>query len=374
MSDSSNSFWQALPALKERQRRTGLLAALVLGLAVLVLVDGLQALMRAGSYHLDIVAGQGTMLSGPIGIDKPRDSDLLVSVTPEGAPLSFRLDGFFASYWFGNGMWRGEIVAEQGATPGTYALSVRVRGTPASATQRYEVTVWSDAASLRQGAYSLTVSLLGFNPFWLSGILACIGVVPGLLSFLSGRRIVRLLWYAGFSEVFRTEARKDGSLMLWCSGSKKEGPAEGALCEVVDAGGQLLGRARLEKRPPPAWNCGWLPGNCPTAKSRKAATCVCPHRATESFAQKDRMEGFPAGRPFFIVCELRPRAGLFGMSRPGREGGRCSAVSRKKGRRGGNSVMPATRPVPPSPACPACRRGGHGLHLQSAVALPWQLS
>ena len=152
MSDSSNSFWQALPALKERQRRTGLLAALVLGLAVLVLVDGLQALMRAGSYHLDIVAGQGTMLSGPIGIDKPRDSDLLVSVTPEGAPLSFRLDGFFASYWFGNGMWRGEIVAEQGATPGTYALSVRVRGTPASATQRYEVTVWSDAASLRQGA------------------------------------------------------------------------------------------------------------------------------------------------------------------------------------------------------------------------------
>ena len=52
MSDSSNSFWQALPALKERQRRTGLLAALVLGLAVLVLVDGLQALMRAGSYHL----------------------------------------------------------------------------------------------------------------------------------------------------------------------------------------------------------------------------------------------------------------------------------------------------------------------------------
>ena len=145
-------------------------------------------------------------------------------------------------------MWRGEIVAEQGATPGTYALSVRVRGTPASATQRYEVTVWSDAASLRQGAYSLTVSLLGFNPFWLSGILACIGVVPGLLSFLSGRRIVRLLWYAGFSEVFRTEARKDGSLVFWCSGSKKEGPAEGALCEVVDAGGQLLGRARLEKK------------------------------------------------------------------------------------------------------------------------------
>lgn len=204
--------------------------------------------MRAGSYHLDIVAGQGTMLSGPIGIDKPRDSDLLVSVTPEGAPLSFRLDGFFASYWFGNGMWRGEIVAEQGATPGTYSLSVRVRGTPASATQRYEITVWSDAASQRQGAYSLTVSLLGFNPFWLSGILACIGIVPGLLSFLSGRRIVRLLWYAGFSEVFRTAPQKDGSLLLWCPGSKKEGPAEGALCEVVDADGQPLGRARLEKK------------------------------------------------------------------------------------------------------------------------------
>ena len=92
------------------------------------------------------------------------------------------------------------------------------------------------------------MSLLGFNPFWLSGILACIGIVPGLLSFLSGRRIVRLLWFAGFSEVFRTAPQKDGSLLLWCPGSKKEGPAEGALCEVVDADGQPLGRARLEKK------------------------------------------------------------------------------------------------------------------------------
>lgn len=248
MTDTTPSFWQQLPVLKERQRRTGLLAALVLGLAVLVLVDGLQALMRSGSYHLDIVAGQGTMLSGPVGIDKPRDSDLLVSVGPEGAPVGFRLDGFFASYWFGNGMWRGEIMAEPGATPGTYTVSVRVRGTPASATQRYEVTVWSDAASLRQGAYSLTVSLLGFNPFWLSGILACIGVVPGLLSFLAGRRIVRLLWQAGFTEVFRTAPQPDGSLLLWCSGSKKEGPAEGRSCDVVDAEGRLLGQALLEKK------------------------------------------------------------------------------------------------------------------------------
>ena len=248
MSDTPLSFWQTLPALKERQRRTGLLAALVLGLAVLVLADGLQGLMRAGSSHLDIIAGQGTMLSGPIGIDKPRDSDLLVSVAPEGAPLAFRLDGFFASYWFGNAMWRGEIVAEHGAAPGTYTLSVRVRGTPANATQRYEITVWSDAARLRQGSFSLTVSLLGFNPFWLSGILACIGIVPGLLSFLCGRRIVRLLWQAGFSEVFRTAPQKDGSLLLWCPGSRKEGPAEGALCEVVDAGGRRLGRARLEKK------------------------------------------------------------------------------------------------------------------------------
>lgn len=268
MSDTSPSLWQRLPSLKERQRRTGLLAALVLGLAVFVLVDGLQALMRSGSYHLDIVAGQGTMLSGPIGIDKPRDSDLLVFVSPEGAPVCFRLDGFFASYWFGNGMWRGEIVAEPGATPGTYGLSVRVRGTPASATQRYEVTVWSDAASLRQGAYSLTVSLLGFNPFWLSGILACIGVVPGLFSFLAGRRIVRLLWYAGFSEVFRIAPRPDGGLTLWCSGSKKEGPAEGTLCEVVDAEGRSLGKARLEK---------------------KAATCMELHlpAAGEALAARD---------------------------------------------------------------------------------------
>ena len=115
------------------------------------------------------------------------------------------------------------------------------------------------------------MSLLGFNPFWLSGILACLGVVPGLLSFLSGRRIVRLLWHAGFSEVFRTAPQKDGSLLLWCSGSKKEGPAEGSLCDVADAEGRVLGQARLEKKaatcmelrlPAGALSEGEVPENC----------------------------------------------------------------------------------------------------------------
>ena len=312
-------------------------------------------------------------LSGPIGIDKPRDSDLLVSVAPEGAPLAFRLDGFFASYWFGNAMWRGEIVAEHGAAPGTYTLSVRVRGTPASATQRYEITVWSDAASLRQGSFSLTVSLLGFNPFWLSGILACIGIVPGLLSFLCGRRIVRLLWQAGFSEVFRTASQKDGSLLLWCPGSRKEGPAEGALCEVVDAGGRRLGRARLEKKA--AWNGAWLPGTCRHPASRKAAMCGFPHRATDVFPLvKGAWRGSPAGGPFSVSCGgpdvWRPYAGRSfrqGHARGGQAPPGVSGSGLGEGRRAREQRLPrkASRSAVP---CPACRRGGHGLHLPGAVA------
>ena len=183
MSDTPFPSGRHCRPLKERQLRTGLLAALVLGLAVLVLADGLQGLMRAGSSHLDIIAGQGTMLSGPIGIDKPRDSDLLVSVAPEGARRWLSAwTAFLPATGSATPCGAARSWRSTGAAPGTYTLSVRVRGTPASATQRYEITVWSDAASLRQGSFSLTVSLLGFNPFWLSGILACIGIVPGLLS------------------------------------------------------------------------------------------------------------------------------------------------------------------------------------------------
>lgn len=217
MSDSSNSFWQALPALKERQRRTGLLAALVLGLAVLVLVDGLQALMRAGSYHLDIVAGQGTMLSGPIGIDKPRDSDLLVSVTPEGAPLSFRLDGFFASYWFGNGMWRGVVSTPPDAAPGHYNLTVGFRGGGGS--QSYDVVIWPDAAAQQAGALSFVRSRTGLSPLYLAPALALAGVAAGLLTWLSGRAAAALLRRHGLSEIFRIQTVKNAQgtfYRLWC--------------------------------------------------------------------------------------------------------------------------------------------------------------
>ena len=87
------------------------------------------------------------------------------------------------------------------------------------------------------------------------------------------------------------------------------------------------------------------------------------------------MEGFPAGRPFFIVCELRPRAGLFGMSRPGREGGPVSGCLPEEGppgreQRHAPQRAPFRRPPPVLLAAGAAM----GYTCKAPWLLSWQLS
>ena len=124
--DSRNPLpWREQARRIARVRRwSGALAALLLCLAALTLVDGLVALMRAGSTRIELIAGQSESLSGPVSSKNPVPEDLRLRLTPETAPVEFRLEGFFPSYWFGNGMWRGVVSTPPGATPGRYGLTV----------------------------------------------------------------------------------------------------------------------------------------------------------------------------------------------------------------------------------------------------------
>ena len=128
--DSRNPLpWREQARRIARVRRwSGALAALLLCLAALTLVDGLVALMRAGSTRIELIAGQSESLSGPVSSKHPVPEDLRLRLTPETAPVEFRLEGFFPSYWFGNGMWRGVVSTPPGATPGRYGLTVGFRG------------------------------------------------------------------------------------------------------------------------------------------------------------------------------------------------------------------------------------------------------
>lgn len=144
---SATELWQSLRRYRRIQRFWGGCAALLLAVALLGLLDGVQALMRLGADHLEILPGGSETLSGPCPFKNPLNSDIQARFTPENAPLHFSLEGFFAGYWFGNGMWRGEVRAEPEAGPGRYELRIAFKGAAAQSAQKYVLLLRADEAS-----------------------------------------------------------------------------------------------------------------------------------------------------------------------------------------------------------------------------------
>jgi Glucose-6-phosphate isomerase len=68
------------------------------------MLDGLQGLVRSGADVIEVLPGGSVPISGPLTIKNPVNSDLNAQFSPANPSLSYDLEGFFAGYWFGNGM------------------------------------------------------------------------------------------------------------------------------------------------------------------------------------------------------------------------------------------------------------------------------
>lgn len=244
--------WDACLGVRARQRFWGTVCAVLLALALLALVDGLQGLARNGSDVLELLPGDSVSLSGPLTVKNPVNNDLRVRFTPQNSLLSYELEGFFAGYWFGNGMWRGRVNADVAARPGRYALQIDFRGAPASAVQRYVVVVHADGAAMRAASPSFARRISGHNPFVLAAFGGVLALLTGLILLRLGCRYIRLLAALGCGEIVRVrwEAPEAGgatSFRIWCQLYGLRAPAKGTACAVYDGQGRYLCKARADE-------------------------------------------------------------------------------------------------------------------------------
>ncbi|MDE5879788.1 MAG: hypothetical protein K2G99_07200 [Desulfovibrio sp.] len=239
-------LWQAAARARSLQHGIGLASGLLLAVALLGLFDGLLAEMRGGTNQLELLPGESLTLSGPAALKNPVSSDLVARFTPADAPLRFSLEGFFTGYWFGNGMWRGEVMAEPDAAPGSYGLRVSFKGALGQAPQVYTLIVHADEAAGRAASLSYLRRWLDIAPFKLAALAGGLGVLLGAATYAFGRRHVRLLAGLGCSEVYRA-ALAGESVRLWCLAARALAPRPGTVRMVLDADGALIGEARVEQ-------------------------------------------------------------------------------------------------------------------------------
>lgn len=231
------TIWNKACVFRKLQHICGFLSAIFFSVALLSLFDGLQAKMRSGPQELDLLAGEGLLISGPCPVKNPVMSDVLSHWAPEDAPAAFLLEGFYTGYWFGSGMWRGEIKAQDSAKTGSYKLTISFKGAPAQSRQSYIVNIYENLAAHCAGSKAFIFKFLNINSFLLASILAPFAIGFGICTYICGRKYAGELSKLGLFEIYRVDS---GTKTAWCLPPKKLVPKSKTECKVYSAEGLYL--------------------------------------------------------------------------------------------------------------------------------------
>lgn len=242
--------WTEWHRLRGIQQTLGRIGAVFMLCATLMVVDGVQGLMRHGADVVELVPGQAESLSGSCPFKNPIASDLKVTL-PDTAPLRFELEGFFVGYVLGSGMWRGHIIADKTAQPGEWRMRVGFKGTGGQG-MGYRVIVYANEQERENAAPSYIKRFLGLNSFWLAGSLVLASLVTGFVTFRFGRSALLLLRSLGYSEIYRVAPGKDGQQHSYCLDFPGHRALQvGEALDVIDQQGNPQGQVHVvtvEKR------------------------------------------------------------------------------------------------------------------------------
>lgn len=239
---SDSQAWQNARRAHKYQKLFGAFSGICFAVALVALLDGLAAQMRAGNNAFSILPGESVILSGPTALKNPLASDMAARFTPPDAPLSFKLDSFFTGYWFGSGMWRGSITALPTAAAGRYELAIFFPQAPAQNAQHYAFTIFSSPAAMRRASLSLLTRLCGINPFLLAAASLGVALGAGALTYIFGRAYALDLRSLGLAQIWLAKGAE-----IWCIVPKHLCPPTGADCLIVAKNGHPLLTARVQQ-------------------------------------------------------------------------------------------------------------------------------
>ena len=239
----SHPLWPLWLSRRKQQLFAGKISAFFFLLAVLALADGLQTLVRTDTNEIVLLAGQSDGVSGPCPLQNPVTTDLQARFSPSDTELRFELEGFFAGYLIGNGMWRGQVLAPHACASSEATLLVTFQGTPQG--QKFHIRVFATEEDLRAHSPSLLYCHLGMRPFVLAACFAVVALLPALFTLVLGRKNLNLLQQLHLAEIFRVQDKvsENGSQrFLWCA-DYGESLKIGQALSVFSAEGDALGQA-----------------------------------------------------------------------------------------------------------------------------------
>jgi len=211
------------------QKRTGLLAMLLLVGTLVCLADALVGGIKGGNSLIELLPGSRYAISGPMPPKTTAINEFVIEGQPADGSVRIVPEAIFSGYLFGGSMWRGAIVVEPTAPEGRYQFNVReATGEKQNPTLVFTVKVWPDQLTLNAHSPSRLTRLTGLNPFFVALGLAIAGLLAAGANFLLGRLWARHLAAHQCGEIYklrRTERGTEITCEIHCAGTIQPGMA-----------------------------------------------------------------------------------------------------------------------------------------------------
>lgn len=227
------------------QKRTGVVAMVLLVAALLSLADALVGGLRGEQGTIQLIPGSRFLLSGPLPPRTEAIKDFVIAGQPEDGSVRLVPETLFSGYWFGGSMWRGAIVVAPHAKEGNFVISVKdAHGEKQNPALVFTVRLWPDQASLNAHSPSRLTRLTGKSPFAIAFALALGGLVVMAAHFVCGRLWARHLQAHHCGEIYKlrqTERGTEVTCELLCGGVLQPGMEGG----IYRPSGELLSPATV---------------------------------------------------------------------------------------------------------------------------------
>lgn len=194
------------------QRRTGLVAMVLLVGALLALADALVGGISGAQGQIELIPGSRYEISGPFPPRTEAIKDFVIDGQPADGSVRLLPEAVFSGYWLGGNMWRGVIEVAETARESSFVIAVKDRfGEKQNPALVFKVQIWPDQATLNTHSSSFLTRKTGYSPYFFAVSLALTGLIAGGCNFMLGRLWAQHLARHGCGEIYKLRQTEQGT-------------------------------------------------------------------------------------------------------------------------------------------------------------------
>lgn len=227
------------------QKWVGLLAMILLTLALFSLADALIGGFKGSSGTIELLPGDRFQISGPLPPRTEKLEEFVLEGQPSDKSVQIIPDAIFSGYWFGGPMWRGIIQISPYGREGAHTIRIKDRfGEKQNPALVFSIRVWPDLATKNANSLSIITRQSGYPPFAVAAFLAICGALAGAINFMLGVQWSKHLAAHHCGEIFRIK-RSDKGSEVTCDLHGSVAVIPGMTCTIFRPMGELICSARI---------------------------------------------------------------------------------------------------------------------------------